>query len=208
MNDRDTDRKPSGEAGAGPGHEAEAGPPGEDAPRTEAADESPDGAGSEWATDRLRDLAAAGDGEGLAELLDPMPHSAALRELLALSPDERSDVLTAIPPVLAAELIEEAPNEIAVELVERRLVLRHQPAEHSACALAARRPERAPHQLIAQLAVMRDGNREIGGQGNCKCRAKGRVPMLRIAIDPRGFGNACLSHWGCALARPAVVANP
>ena len=119
MNDRDTDRKPSGEAGAGPGHEAEAGPPGEDAPRTEAADESPDGAGSEWATDRLRDLAAAGDGEGLAELLDPMPHSAALRELLALSPDERSDVLTAIPPVLAAELIEEAPNEIAVELVER-----------------------------------------------------------------------------------------
>ncbi|MGP1396952.1 MAG: magnesium transporter [Inquilinaceae bacterium] len=55
----------------------------------------------------------------MAALLDPMPISEALRELLTLSPGDRNAVLTLLPPELAAELIEEAPSELASELVER-----------------------------------------------------------------------------------------
>jgi magnesium transporter len=70
-------------------------------------------------SDQIERLLEQGDGAGLSALLDPMPHSDALRELLNLSRSERDAVLTLIPSELAAELIAEAPNELAVELVER-----------------------------------------------------------------------------------------
>ncbi len=67
----------------------------------------------------IRAAVAESDAERLAELLDPLPYSDALREVLALSPDDRNKVLELVPAELAAELIEEAPNEVAVDLVER-----------------------------------------------------------------------------------------
>ncbi|WP_372884924.1 magnesium transporter [Shimia sp.] len=67
----------------------------------------------------LRTAIAAGDAERISALLEPLPYSEALRELLALSPEERDDVLKLVPAELAADLIEEAPDEMAAELVER-----------------------------------------------------------------------------------------
>ncbi|MGR1581504.1 magnesium transporter [Thalassobius sp. S69A] len=67
----------------------------------------------------LRTAIAAGDAARISALLDPLPYSEALRELLTLSPDERDNVLALVPAELAAELIEEAPGEMAAELVER-----------------------------------------------------------------------------------------
>jgi len=67
----------------------------------------------------LRTMVADGDHVAVTELLDPMPFSEALREVLSLTADERDQVLNMIPAELAAELIEEAPNEVAVEMVER-----------------------------------------------------------------------------------------
>ncbi|MBN8630804.1 MAG: magnesium transporter [Rhodobacterales bacterium] len=62
-----------------------------------------------------------GDAEKLNAVLDPLSYSEALRELLALTPDDRDRVLELVPTELAAQLIGEAPNEMAVELVERLL---------------------------------------------------------------------------------------
>jgi magnesium transporter len=70
-------------------------------------------------TTRIRGFLEANDVGGLAELLDPLPLSDALREVLELSWDERVQVLSLLPSELAAELVGEAPNELAVELVER-----------------------------------------------------------------------------------------
>ncbi|MDE4174220.1 magnesium transporter [Phaeobacter sp. PT47_59] len=67
----------------------------------------------------IRAAIAENDAARLAELLDPLPYSEALRELLSLSPEERDSVLALVPSELAAELIEEAPDEMAAELVER-----------------------------------------------------------------------------------------
>ena len=67
----------------------------------------------------LRTAIAASDAERIFALLDPLPYSDALRELLALSPVERDLVLELVPAELAAEMIEEAPGEMAAELVER-----------------------------------------------------------------------------------------
>lgn len=61
----------------------------------------------------------ASDSEKIAEILDPLPFSEALREVLLLPPMERDTVLRIIPATLAAQLIGEAPNDMAVELVER-----------------------------------------------------------------------------------------
>ena len=52
---------------------------------------------------------ADSDAERLSALLDPLPYSEALRELLSLSAEERDCVLALVPSELAAELIEEAP---------------------------------------------------------------------------------------------------
>lgn len=59
------------------------------------------------------------DGAALANLLDPLSLSDALRELLNLPVDQRSAALSLLPPERAAELVEEAPNALAVDLVER-----------------------------------------------------------------------------------------
>lgn len=67
----------------------------------------------------LRAAVEAGDADRISALLDPLPYSEALRELLALTPDERDEVLELVPAELAADLIEEAPYEMAAELVER-----------------------------------------------------------------------------------------
>ena len=67
----------------------------------------------------IRAALAEANAARLSELLDPLPYSEALRELLSLSPDERDTVLKLVPSELAAELIEEAPDEMAADLVER-----------------------------------------------------------------------------------------
>jgi magnesium transporter len=53
---------------------------------------------AEDVTAQLRRLLEAGDAEGLAGVLDPLPISDGLRELLALTPDERNAVLSLVPP--------------------------------------------------------------------------------------------------------------
>ena len=70
-------------------------------------------------TAQLRDAAESGDAELLNALLDPLPYSEALRELLTLSPEQRDVVLSLVSPELAAELVEEAPHELGADLIER-----------------------------------------------------------------------------------------
>ena len=69
--------------------------------------------------ERIRLLLESDNAEGLAELLEPLSLSDALREILHLTPEQRDRVLSMVPAELAAELIDEAPNELAAELVER-----------------------------------------------------------------------------------------
>ena len=61
----------------------------------------------------------AGDEQTLIDLLDPLPRSAALRQLLALDAVDRDQLLRILPVEVAAELVEEAPYEAATDLVER-----------------------------------------------------------------------------------------
>lgn len=74
---------------------------------------------AEVVVEELRDYLENRDGDALTERLDGMSSSDALREILELTPSERSDLLALISPALAADLIDEAPTELAVELVER-----------------------------------------------------------------------------------------
>ncbi|GAB4258469.1 MAG: magnesium transporter [Pararhodobacter sp.] len=69
--------------------------------------------------ERVKEAVDARDAARLTDLLDPLPLSAALRQLLALSPDDRDTLLELVPTELAAALIEEAPHAAATELVER-----------------------------------------------------------------------------------------
>ena len=62
---------------------------------------------------------AESDGSALTELLDPLPRSEALRQLLNLPALERDKLLAIVSAELAAELIEEAPTELAGDLIER-----------------------------------------------------------------------------------------
>ncbi len=66
----------------------------------------------------LREALEAGDNERLVAIFEELSLSDGLRALLQLDGEERSGVLSALPPELAAELITEAPNEQAVDLVE------------------------------------------------------------------------------------------
>lgn len=70
-------------------------------------------------SDQIAKALATEDSEQLVALLDPLPLSEALRELLALTAEDRDQVLSLIPSELAAELIEEAPHSVATDLVER-----------------------------------------------------------------------------------------
>src|SRR5665811_435395 len=55
----------------------------------------------------------------LTVMLDSLPLSDALREILTFSSDERDKIFSVLPSGFAAELIREAPSEIAGELIER-----------------------------------------------------------------------------------------
>jgi len=68
--------------------------------------------------DEVRALIDAGDFATLAENLDAMSRSDALREVLNLASEERNIVFAKIPAELAASLLEESPTEIAAELLE------------------------------------------------------------------------------------------
>jgi len=77
-------------------------------------------------TDEERDTAEhiqlavdAKDADAIAAILDGLPLSEALRELLNLSAEDRDAVLSLVPAELAARLIEEAPQSTATDLFER-----------------------------------------------------------------------------------------
>jgi magnesium transporter len=117
-----TEPEPGGETDGTAETSPEAAP--EAAPEAEREpDPSPDeherAAREADAREALRRALAEADGPALDAMLDPIPLSEALRRLLELSPAERTAVLSLLSPTLAAELIEEAPNEVAVDLVER-----------------------------------------------------------------------------------------
>ncbi|MCV2879348.1 magnesium transporter [Sedimentimonas flavescens] len=69
--------------------------------------------------ERVKAAVDARDAGQLNALLEPLPLSAALRQLLTLSADDRDTVLELVPTELAAALVEEAPHAAATELVER-----------------------------------------------------------------------------------------
>ncbi|MBZ0129069.1 MAG: magnesium transporter [Rhodobacteraceae bacterium] len=69
--------------------------------------------------ERVREAVEARDANELVALFDPMPLSAAMRQLFALDADERDILLALIPVELAARLIEEAPHSAAAELIDR-----------------------------------------------------------------------------------------
>lgn len=73
---------------------------------------------------QVKAAADAQDVAALVALLDPLPLSEALRELLHLSVYDRVLVLSLVPAELAAELIEEAPSETAADLVEGLTAMR------------------------------------------------------------------------------------
>lgn len=79
----------------------------------------PDEAPAASLRDRVKAAVDGRDAALLSSLLDPLPLSAALRQLLALSADDRDTLLELVPAELAAALIEEAPHAAATELVER-----------------------------------------------------------------------------------------
>ncbi len=66
----------------------------------------------------------AGNAEELVALLEPMPPSAALRQLLLLESEDRDALLALVPTDLAARLIVEAPVEAKTELVSRMETVR------------------------------------------------------------------------------------
>ncbi|HEY9037976.1 MAG TPA: magnesium transporter [Roseovarius sp.] len=68
---------------------------------------------------QVKDAVEARDAETLAALLEPLPPSAALRQLLLLPADDRDVLLALIPAALAANLIVEAPVQAATDLFER-----------------------------------------------------------------------------------------
>lgn len=67
--------------------------------------------------EQVKDAIDAGDGQLLTDLLDPMPISGALRQLLFLSAEDRDKLLALVPAEFAAELLEEAPRASATDMV-------------------------------------------------------------------------------------------
>ena len=76
--------------------------------------------------ERLVEAIEAGDKNAISVLLDPLPVSEALREILNLKLAQRDAALDMMPLDLAAELAEEAPSEMAA------LLLEHMSAERAA----------------------------------------------------------------------------
>jgi len=73
---------------------------------------------------QVKSAADTKDAAALEYLLDPLPLSEALRELLYLPEDDRVLVLSLVPSELAAQLIEEAPGEAAADLIEGLTAIR------------------------------------------------------------------------------------
>ncbi|MCQ0093983.1 magnesium transporter [Roseovarius sp. M141] len=69
--------------------------------------------------ERVKDAVDARDAQTLVALLEPLPPSSALRQLLLLATEDRDVLLALITADLAAYLIEEAPVQAATDLVER-----------------------------------------------------------------------------------------
>lgn len=69
--------------------------------------------------DRVREAVERRDAEDLVGLIDPMPLSAALRQLMMLEPEDRDTLLDLVPAELAARLIEEAPHAAGADLLDR-----------------------------------------------------------------------------------------
>ncbi len=72
--------------------------------------------------EQVKDAVDARDAKALAALLDPLPPSAALRQLLLLIAEDRDVLLALIPAELAASLIVEAPVQAATDLFERMAI--------------------------------------------------------------------------------------
>jgi len=69
--------------------------------------------------ERVKEALDRSDAEDLVALLDPLPNSAALRQLLVLDADDRDKLMSLVPIELAARLVEEAPQAAATDLVDR-----------------------------------------------------------------------------------------
>ena len=68
--------------------------------------------------EQVKEAVDARDAESIEALLAPLPLSGKMRQLLALSSDDRDILLGLVNAELAAALVEEAPLETATELVE------------------------------------------------------------------------------------------
>lgn len=69
--------------------------------------------------DRVREALDTGDADTLREILEALPISGALRQLLLLDAEDRDRLLGLVPAELAAALIAEAPAAAASDLFER-----------------------------------------------------------------------------------------
>jgi magnesium transporter len=68
--------------------------------------------------ERIRELAAAEDRNGLDAVVRSMDPSEAIRAILRLEPDDQEAVLTTLSPPEAADIIEDVPDEQAADLIE------------------------------------------------------------------------------------------
>ncbi|WP_264210729.1 hypothetical protein [Leisingera thetidis] len=81
------------------------------------ADTRTDPGNVDEAEERLSRARAEPDGTALADVLEPLALSEALREPTNLPPEDRSLALSLLPAARAAEIVEAAPNELAASLV-------------------------------------------------------------------------------------------
>ena len=69
--------------------------------------------------ERIRELAEAGDRDGLDTAIGSMEAGDAVRSILRLDPEAQQSVLTTLSPPEAADLIEDTPDEQAADLIEQ-----------------------------------------------------------------------------------------
>ena len=69
--------------------------------------------------ERIRQLAAADDREGLDAAISALEPSDAIRAILRLDSADQRSVLTTLSPDEAADLVEDAPDEQAADLIEQ-----------------------------------------------------------------------------------------
>ncbi len=106
--------------------------------------------------DQVKDAVDTRDTETLIALLQPLPPSSALRQLLMLEAEDRDVLLSLVPAELAAALIVEAPVQAATDLVQRMEadraaeVLDRLNSDLQADIVAHLRPEEA-HAILARL---------------------------------------------------------